>query len=97
MASLCLIDFVIVDERLRKNVLDTRAYRGTAIHTDHFLVLSRISGLFIGWRHRRPESKNVFERIKVEKLQQKEVRDEYISNLCDKFEGLERIRELEEI
>lgn len=33
-----IIDFVIVDERLRVNVADTRVYRGVNVGTDHFLV-----------------------------------------------------------
>lgn len=55
--SKTLIDFVIVDERMRKNLVDTRAYRGAGIDTDHFLVVSRVSGLFKRWRHRVKEPK----------------------------------------
>lgn len=47
-----MIDFVIVDKRMKRQVLDTRVYRGACIDSDHFLVVSRVSGLFKRWRHR---------------------------------------------
>ena len=41
--SRSIIDFVIVDERLKSKVTDTRVYRGVNVGTDHFLVMC------IGW------------------------------------------------
>ncbi|KAI5644400.1 reverse transcriptase (RNA-dependent DNA polymerase) domain-containing protein [Phthorimaea operculella] len=94
--SRTMIDFVIVDERLKKNVLDTRAYRGVGIDSDHFLVISRISGLFNRWRHRVTERTSVLQRVKVEKLQEKEVKKEYIRRLKEEFNGLDEMSDIEE-
>ncbi|KAI5639977.1 reverse transcriptase (RNA-dependent DNA polymerase) domain-containing protein [Phthorimaea operculella] len=95
-ASRTMIDFVIVDERLKKKVMDTRAYRGVGIDTDHSLVISRISGLFNRWRHRVPEQTCVLERVKVEKLQDKEIKKEYIERLKEKFSGINEMTDIEE-
>ncbi|KAI5640813.1 reverse transcriptase (RNA-dependent DNA polymerase) domain-containing protein [Phthorimaea operculella] len=95
-ASRTMIDFVIVDERLKKKVMDTRAYRGVGIDTDHSLVISRISGLFNRWRHRVPERTSVLERVKVEKLQDKEIKKEYIESLKEKFSGINEMTDIEE-
>ncbi|KAJ2945399.1 hypothetical protein O0L34_g204 [Tuta absoluta] len=91
-----MIDFVIVDERLKSKVVDTRVYRGAGIDTDHFLVLSRISGLFKRWRHRVTERSSALERVKVENFQDKEVKKEYIKRLKEKFNDLEEMSDIEE-
>ncbi|KAI5644595.1 reverse transcriptase (RNA-dependent DNA polymerase) domain-containing protein [Phthorimaea operculella] len=95
-ASRTMIDFVIVDEILKKKVMDTRAYSGVGIDTDHSLVISRISGLFNRWRHRVPEQTSVLERVKVEKLQDKEIKKEYIERLKEKFSGINEMTDIEE-
>ncbi|CAG9108979.1 unnamed protein product [Plutella xylostella] len=82
-----IIDFVIVDERLRVNVADTRAYRGVNVGTDHFLVESRIRGLFNYWRHRPQVSTTNLERIKVKKLQDDVVSEEYRRSLKENLES----------
>ncbi|KAI5635653.1 reverse transcriptase (RNA-dependent DNA polymerase) domain-containing protein [Phthorimaea operculella] len=96
--SRTMIDFVIVDERLKTKVLDTRAYRGAGagIDSDHFLVISRISGLFKRWRHRVPETTSVLERVKVERLQEKEVKKEYVKRLKDEFDNAADMNDIEE-
>lgn len=80
-----MIDFVVVDERLRKLVTDTRAYRGTGVGTDHYLVVSQISGLFKGWRHRPSVPVTSLKRIKVEKLEEPEVKEKYVRKATDKI------------
>lgn len=80
-----MIDFVIVDERIKKNVVDTRVHRGVGIDTDHYLVVSRISGLFKNWRHRQKHSTTILERIKVERLKDVDRKDKYKEVLKDKL------------
>ncbi|XP_063543201.1 uncharacterized protein LOC134751686 [Cydia strobilella] len=92
-----MIDFVIVDERIRKNVIDSRVYRGSGIHTDHFLVMCRLSGLFKGWRQRPCTVTADLKRIKVENLQQEGVNDEYRSRLKTEFNGMDEISETEQL
>ncbi|XP_061704212.1 uncharacterized protein LOC133515657 [Cydia pomonella] len=92
-----VIDFVIVDERIRKNVIDSRVYRGSGIHTDHFLVMCRLRGLFKGWRQRPRAVTADLKRIKVENLQDEGVNDEYKSRLKTEFEGMDEISETEHL
>ncbi|CAK1602027.1 unnamed protein product [Parnassius mnemosyne] len=95
--SRSMIDFVIVDERLRKKVLDTRAYRGVGLDTDHFLVIARMRGLFKRWRHRVAEPTSVLDRVKVENLQEEEKKDEYVEKLKESFKGIEEIGVIEDL
>lgn len=44
-----VIDFVIVDERLKSKVRDTRLYRGVGLHADHHLVICRFGGISKRW------------------------------------------------
>lgn len=67
-----MIDFVIVDERLRTKVRDTLLFRGVSLHTDH--LLCRIGGLFKRWRHKVSKLTSVLERIKVATLQEDNLR-----------------------
>ncbi|XP_048001394.1 uncharacterized protein LOC125238167 [Leguminivora glycinivorella] len=92
-----MIDFIIVDDRMKKNVLDARVYRGSGIHTDHFLVMCRISGLFKGWRSRPRAAPSVLDRIKVECLQEESASEEYVSKLKNEFESLDDIDEIDEL
>ncbi|XP_052748322.1 uncharacterized protein LOC128200112 [Galleria mellonella] len=83
-----MIDFVIVDERLRAKVKDTRVYRGTNVGTDHFLVISRIGGLFNKWRHRPRVRMSEIERVRVERLTEEQVRNQYQERLNERFREL---------
>lgn len=71
------IDFVIVDERLRTKLKDTRVYRGTNVGSDHFLVITRIAGLAMKWRHRPRVRLLGTERVRVERLREEAARDQY--------------------
>ncbi|XP_050684118.1 craniofacial development protein 2-like [Leptidea sinapis] len=78
-----MIDLVIVDERMKIKVVDTRAYRGPDVATDHYLVISRISGLFKRWRHRSKGSITELERIKqrLSRLKDQRVKEMYKKQL----------------
>ena len=70
-----MIDLMIVDNRLKRNVLDTRVYRGYDLGTDHYVVITRFSGLYSGWRHRSvPRRIQAVERVKEEKLKEESAR-----------------------
>ncbi|XP_050668170.1 craniofacial development protein 2-like [Leptidea sinapis] len=81
-----MIDLVIVDERIKMKLVDTRAYRGPDVGTDHYLVISRISGLFKRWRHRSKGSTTELERIKVERLKDQQVKEMYKKQLSERLE-----------
>jgi hypothetical protein len=38
-----IIDYVLVNQKMSTMVTDTRMYRGADVHSDHFLVISKIS------------------------------------------------------
>ncbi|GBP35239.1 hypothetical protein EVAR_19459_1 [Eumeta japonica] len=62
-----MINFIIVDDRLRSKVVDTRVYRGINSGTDHFLVVCRIKALCQRWRHHAKMITTELGQIKVER------------------------------
>ncbi|CAG4976084.1 unnamed protein product [Parnassius apollo] len=86
-----MIDFVIVDERMRSAVVDTRVYRGSNVGTDHYLVLCRINGLFKRWRHRTSVSTTALQRIRIEKLQDEDVIEKYKCRLRENIRCLNEL------
>lgn len=94
-----MIDFVIVDERLKGRVVDTRVFRGSNIGTDHFLVVSRVSGLFKSWRHRPTVSTTELTRVKVENLDEVEVQKTYLCKLKERLGNVAEVKDgkLEEV
>ncbi|CAK1579861.1 unnamed protein product [Parnassius mnemosyne] len=92
-----MIDFIIADARLRKKVLDTRAYRGVNLDTDHFLVIARMRALFKWWQHRGAELTSFLDGVKVENLHKKENKDEYVKKLKESFIGIEEIGVIEDL
>jgi hypothetical protein len=83
--SRSIIDCVIVDGRLRKQMKDTRVFRGACLDSDNYLVISRIRGLFNRWKHRVKEKTSILERVKVEKLTEENVREELEQNLQEGY------------
>ena len=76
-----LLDYVIVEEDLRKLVLDTRVYRSFGLDSDHYLVASKLRiAKGVQGNYRKPTN-----RVKVEKLKDENVVREFISKLEDKF------------
>jgi hypothetical protein len=92
-----IIDFVIVDERLRKKVKDTRMFRGAGRDSDHYPVISRISGLFNRWKHRVKEKTSILEQVKVEKLTEENVREEFEQKLQEGYDSMNDVCEIEEL
>ena len=45
-----MIDLLLLVQRMRNQVMDTRVFRGPDLGTDHYLVVARIRSLFTGWR-----------------------------------------------
>jgi exonuclease III len=82
-----MIDFVIVDGRLKPKVMDTRTYRGPNIGTDHCLVLCRFRGLCRGWRHRDGVSTTELERVKVERLSELDVKEKFQRRLYENLDN----------
>ncbi|KAF1010546.1 MAG: hypothetical protein GAK29_05048 [Acinetobacter bereziniae] len=81
--SKSLIDFVVYDERLRKLVKDTRAMRGSECGSDHYLVVSKVA-LGRKWKYEK-KSEVKLTRVKVERLQEKEVQAKYEVKVNEEF------------
>lgn len=90
-----VIDFVIVDERMKAKVTDTRVFRGVNVGSDHHLVMTRLVGMFKGWRHRDhvPVFPECLKKVEVVKLNDGNVRSEYIKRLSERLGKLVEERE----
>lgn len=72
-----LIDYVIVNDKLSALVEDTRVYRGSDIHSDHYLVLSSIR-LLTRWKKYKLKQKTQTEELfKVHLLEEASIRELY--------------------
>ena len=81
-----LIDFVAVDERLRKDVMDARVVRGMFPDSDHFAVLTKVR-MQVGWKW-KGERKVVKVRVAKEKLNEGDVREKYKERLRITLNGM---------
>ncbi len=87
-----LIDYVAVDERLRKDVCDAKVVRGMFDGSDHLAVLVKL----------KMKEKWVYEKkggvkkeiVKIEELQEKEIKDEYKREMAEALsEKWKRVKE----
>ncbi|GBP35552.1 hypothetical protein EVAR_17413_1 [Eumeta japonica] len=81
-----MIEFVTVDDRLRSKVVDMRVYLAFIVGTDHFLVVCRIKPLCQLWRHHAKIVTMELECTKNGKLQDQNVKDEYMERLKERQE-----------
>ncbi len=76
-----MFDYVAVDGRLKKDICDAKVVRGMFDDSDHLAVLTKL----------RLKEKWVFEKkgvvkkeiLKIEKLQEKEINDEYKHEIAE--------------
>lgn len=70
-----------------------RTAESVGTDTAHFLVISRISGRFKRRRHRVQSIilVRVQEQIKVQNLLDKDVKDEYVNKLIERYDGLDEL------
>ena len=71
-----LIDYIAVDDRLRKDVMDAKVVRGMCEGSDHYAVLAkmRVRGT---WEYGRSSDRREVRVLASGKLERKEVREEY--------------------
>ncbi|GBP41731.1 hypothetical protein EVAR_33722_1 [Eumeta japonica] len=74
-----MIDFILVDDRLGRKVIDTKVYRGVNVSTNHFLAVYRIKALCHHWRYHVKRGTIELGRIKIGKLQDPNVKDDAAS------------------
>jgi len=75
--SRSIIDYIMVNEKLRNQVEDTRVYRGSDIYSDHYLVVATIRILGRWKKIHKVETHRQEEVFKVYLLQEESIRDLY--------------------
>ena len=84
-------DFVLVKQRLRPSVLDTRVYRGADLDSDHRLVVVSLRPKLVK-KAKQQQRKG----IDTELLQQREKRAEYLQSIRSSFNHRKRHGNVEE-
>ena len=78
-----IIDYIIINERLKSNIEDTRVFRGSEIDSDHMLVESKFKFLHAKQRYNKT-NKTVYKKplgLKVHLLEQESIRTLYRNRL----------------
>ncbi len=86
-----LIDYIVVDERLRKNVLDAKVVREALEGSDHYAVVIKIRVQY-KWEFCRKIGKE--KRCKVlakKRLGEEEVREEYRGKVSERLRVVEMV------
>ena len=81
-----LIDYIAVDERLRKDVIDARVVRGMFPDSDHYAVLTKVRPQVV-WRW-KGEKKVVKTRVAKERLNDECVRANYKESIGRAWNGV---------
>lgn len=68
-----LIDYVLVNNKMKSLVQDVRVFRGSEIGSDHFLVIAEVK-LQTKWKRNKPKDRNKEEVYKVYLLQDESIK-----------------------
>ncbi len=79
-----LIDYIAVDERIKKDVLDARVMRGLFDGPDHYAVVAKIQ-IRGRWEYSKKCKSKGRQVIASERLDRKEVREEFEKKVCEKL------------
>ena len=82
-----MIDFVLVNNRWRSCVLNTRSFPSADINSDHQLILSNLRLRFAARRHNKQTTKE-FRRHAVEKLQDPQILQNFQDEVQNRFAAL---------
>ncbi len=81
-----LIDYITVDERLRKDVLDAKVVRGALEGSHHYIVIKMKER--DKWEFCRKNGKGKRSKVSAkERLDKEEVREEYRGKLSERLRG----------
>jgi hypothetical protein len=81
------IDHILVDRRRHSNVLDVQLYRAADCDSDHYLVVAKVRER-LAVNKRRSHRFHV-ERFNLKKLNEVENKEQYLSEVSNRFAGLE--------
>ncbi|KAK4302883.1 hypothetical protein Pmani_025063 [Petrolisthes manimaculis] len=94
-----LIDYVCVDERVRKSVVDAKVYRGIGGGvSDHYVVVVRLKAQMKWVKRARGGREGRGVRMRVERLQEEEYNEEFrrvVERRLEMF-NLEQMEEVDE-
>jgi len=83
-----IIDYIIINDRLKSNIKDTRVFRGSKIDSDHKLVESKFKFLTHAKHSHKIKDKTVYTKhpsFKVHLLEQESIRTLYRNRLKGKL------------
>ncbi len=80
-----MIDYIAVDERIKNDVLDVRVVRGMFDGSDHYVVSAKLQ-IRDRWEFGKKKYKSKGRQVLAsERLERKEVREEYKKKVCEKL------------
>ena len=82
------IDYIMINKRWRRSVIDTRTYRGADVNSDHILLRARIQ-----LKLRAVRKVQGRRRFAVHKLKQQEVKEAFKLELRNRFSALEDLED----
>ncbi|GBP87866.1 hypothetical protein EVAR_61619_1 [Eumeta japonica] len=74
---------LIVDDRLRNKIVNTRVYYGVNVGANQLLVVCGVKALSQRWQHHTKMVTMELEKITVSELLHQNVKDEYVERLED--------------
>lgn len=75
-----LIDYIMINDRLRNQIQDVRVYRGYDIYSDHYLLIATVL-MIAKWKKRKTQEKRKEEVFKVYLLEEESIRKLYQNRL----------------
>jgi len=88
-------DHVLIDRRWHSSVLDVRSFRGADCDTDHYLVIAQVrERLAVG---KQAAQRFDRQRFNLRKLNEPEVREQYLIEITNRFASLENSDDDEDV
>ncbi|XP_062602943.1 craniofacial development protein 2-like [Saccostrea cucullata] len=78
------VDYIMINKKWRRSVIDARTYRGADINSDHILLLAKIQ-----LKLRAERKVQGLRKLAVNKLQQPEIKEGFKLELRNRFSALE--------
>lgn len=87
------IDHIIINGKWRRSLLDTRAYRGADVNSDHHLVIAKLQ---LKLKKAADNNKPGRKIINVKHLKEPEIKQKFVIELRNRFRMLEDLNQNDE-
>jgi hypothetical protein len=87
------INHIITNGKWRRSLLDTRAYRGADVNSDHHLIIAKLQ---LKLKKEADNSKHGRKIINVKRLKEPEIKQKFVIELRNRFRVLEDLNQNEE-